>query len=70
MCLLIRNLHYIGWYLENTKYDFKIYPFDKLNNGLLQGYKQYYDDYIDIISSKTTKLEFQPVWGDKDGNSK
>lgn len=55
------TLTYTYYKESNVKYDFKIYPFDKLNNNLLKGYKIYYNDYIDIISSKTKEIEFQPV---------
>jgi len=55
------TLTYTYYKESNVKYDFKIYPFNKLNNNLLKGYKVYYNDYIDMISSKTKKIEFQPV---------
>lgn len=55
------TLTYTYYKESNVKYDFKIYPFDKLNNNLLKGYKIYYINYIDIISSKTKEIEFQPV---------
>jgi len=55
------TLTYTYYKESNVKYNFKIYPFNKLNNNLLKGYKIYYNDYIDIISSKTKEIEFQPV---------
>lgn len=55
------TLTYTYYKESNIKYDFKIYPFDKLNNNLLKGYKIYYNDYINIISSKTKEIEFQPA---------
>ena len=55
------TLTYTYYKESNVKYNFKIYPFNKLNNNLLKGYKIYYNDYIDMISSKTKKIEFQPV---------
>ena len=46
----------------DTKTNFKIYPFNKLNNNILPGYQKYYHDYIKIISSKTNKqIEFEPI---------
>lgn len=46
----------------DTKTNFKIYPFNKLNNNILTGYQKYYRDYMKIISSKTNKqIEFEPI---------
>jgi len=50
------------YYKENTvKYDFKIYPFNKLNNDILLGYKNYYNKYMEIITSYSDKVIASPI---------
>lgn len=57
----VTRLTYTYYNSGKTKTNFKIYPFDKLNNKLLQGYKSYYDEYMDLITSRSAKIEKYPI---------
>lgn len=51
-----------AYYKEgSTKYDFKIYPFSKLNNDILPGYKDYYNKYMEIVTSYSDKVITSPI---------
>ena len=54
-------LTYVYYKDENLKTNFKVYPFNKLNNDILPGYKKYYDDYVKIITSKCDRIKYQEV---------
>lgn len=55
------TLTYTYYKNSTVKTNFKIYPFDKLNNNILPGYKSYYNDYMKIITSKTGKVIKTPI---------
>lgn len=57
----VARLTYTYYNSGKTKTDFKIYPFDKLNNKLLQGYKSYYNEYMDLITSRSAKIKKYPI---------
>ena len=42
--------------IKKTKTNFKVYPFDKLNNNILPRYEKYYDDYIPIELIENLRL--------------
>lgn len=42
---------------------FKIYPYSKLNDSLLPGYKNYYDYYMNIVASKSDRVIKVPLEG-------
>lgn len=54
-------LTYTYYSNKKVKTNFKIYPFDKLNNTLLPGYKRYYEDYMEIITSRSGKVIKSPI---------
>ena len=58
------TLTYVYYKEKNVRSNFKVYPFDKLNNSILPSYKSYYNDYIDIITSRSGKIKYQPIWGE------
>ncbi len=39
-----------------TRTKFKIYPYSKLNNNLLPNYEKYYNEYMNIVTSKSDKV--------------
>ena len=45
----------------NTKTNFKVYSFDKLNNSLLPGYKNYYNKYMSIITARSNRIVKMPI---------
>lgn len=55
------TLTYTYYNNKSVKTNFKIYPFDKLNNNLLPGYKRYYEDYMKIVTSKSGKVIKSPI---------
>lgn len=57
----VARLTYTYYNSGKTKTNFKIYPFDKLNNKLLQGYKSYYDEYMNLITRRSAKIEKYPI---------
>ena len=55
------TLTYTYYKDENTRTNFKVYPFDKLTNNILPAYKSYYNEYVDIIASRSGKIKYQPI---------
>lgn len=46
---------------SNSRYAYRIYPYDKLNNSLLKDYKKYYDKYMSIVTSKSDKIAYKKL---------
>jgi len=55
------TLTYTYYKVDNTKTNFKVYPFDKLTNNILPAYKSYYNDFFDIITKRSGKIKYQPI---------
>lgn len=55
------TLTYVYYKEKDVRYNFKVYPFDKLNNNILPAYKSYYNEYVDIITSRSGKIKYQPI---------
>lgn len=43
------------------KSNFKVYPFNKLNSNILSKYKDYYEEYMDIVTKKSDKIIKTPL---------
>lgn len=54
-------LTYTYYKSSNVKTNFKVYPFSKLNNTILPGYKSYYEDYMEIITERSGKVIKSPL---------
>lgn len=55
------TLTYTHYKEGKTKTNFKVYPFDKLNNNILPRYEKYYDDYMDIVTLRSGKVIKSPI---------
>ena len=55
------TLTYTYYKEKKVKTNFKIYPFDKLSNNILPRYERYYDDYMDIVTSRSGKVIKSPI---------
>lgn len=41
---------------NDRRYDYKLYPYKELNDDILDGYKEYYDKYMKIVTSKSKRI--------------
>lgn len=55
------TLTYTNYKDGDIRSNFKVYPFDKLNNNILPAYKSYYNEYVNIITSRSGKIKYQPI---------
>ena len=55
------TLTYTYYKERKTKTNFKVYPFDKLNNNILPRYENYYNEYMDILTFKSGKIIKSPI---------
>jgi len=55
------NLTYMSYKENKIKSNFKIYPFDKLNNNVLSKYQSYYEEYMDIVTKRSGKIIKSPI---------
>ena len=55
------TLTYTYYKEGKTKSDFKVYPFNKLNDNILPKYKNYYEKYMDIVTKKSDKVIKNPL---------
>ncbi len=54
-------LTYTYYKNNNVKTDFKVYPFNMLNNSILNGYKNYYNKYMSIVTARTDRVVVLPI---------
>jgi len=57
----IATLTYTYYQEDKIKTNFKIYPFDELNENILAGYKQHYNNYMDIVTKRSNKVIKSPI---------
>lgn len=55
------TLTYTNYDNGNVKSNFKVYPFNKVNNSILPGYQSYYEEYMEIITSRSGKVIKAPI---------
>lgn len=55
------RLTYTYYKESKVKTNFKIYPFEKLNNNILPKYESYYDDYMDIVTKRSNRVIKSPL---------
>lgn len=55
------TLTYTNYNDGNVKSNFKVYPFNKVTDSILPGYRSYYDEYMDIITSRSGKVIKSPI---------
>ena len=50
------ELIYTSSSIGNKRTDFKVYPYSKLNNNILPNYKEYYNHFMKIVTSKSDRV--------------
>ncbi|MBQ7136461.1 MAG: CapA family protein [Bacilli bacterium] len=55
------TLTYTHYKESKVKSNFKVYPFDKLNNSILPRYRSYYEEYMDIVTKRSGKIIESPI---------
>jgi len=55
------TLTYTYYKESKVKTNFKVYPFDKLNNNILPRYESYYEEYMDIVTARSGKVIKSPI---------
>ena len=53
------DLMYTRYYLNSSNRDFKVFPYSQLNDNILPNYKNYYEKYKAVVSSRYPELQ----WG-------
>ena len=43
----------------NSRYGYKLYPYDQLNDSLLKGYKDYYNKFMEIVTKYSDKISYK-----------
>lgn len=51
------DLVYTSSLRTNTRTNFKLYPYQKLNDELLPNYQKYYQEYLNIVTSKVNNIK-------------
>ena len=46
---------------DRYRHSYRLYPYSKLNDDLLNGYKTYYDKFMSIVTSKSDKISYKPI---------
>ena len=46
---------------SNSRYGYKLYPYEKLNDSLLKDYKKHYDKFMSIVTSRSDKITYKPL---------
>lgn len=55
------TLTYTYYTSGKVKTNFKVYPFDRLSNNLLPSYQKYYNEYMQIVTSRSGKITKSPI---------
>jgi poly-gamma-glutamate synthesis protein (capsule biosynthesis protein) len=55
------TLTYTYYKEGKVKTNFKVYPFDKLNNNILPRYEKYYEHYMDIVTLRSGQVTKSPI---------
>ena len=56
------RLIYTHYREGSPRYEFTIYPYDELNNNILNNYEGYYDEFMGIVTSESNKIEKYPLY--------
>lgn len=46
---------------SNSRYAYKMYPYEKLNDNLLKNYKTHYDKFMSIVTSRSDKIAYKAL---------
>lgn len=55
------DLSYVYSIKDRYRHSYRLYPYSKLNDDLLNGYKTYYDKFMSIVTSKSGKISYKPI---------
>ena len=58
---LINPTAQLSYAYSNNMHNYEMYTYDMLNDNLLSGYRDYFNKYMKIITSRTDKILYNPI---------